>query len=154
MPHLILDAVIGFKISPSREYPLIRDDEIVARRKVVFSSRRNSKRILTGFEFLVNGRLYDETSVDPTVKLGTAEEWTVVSDSDGSHPLHVHVNSFEVLGVPWDAAYRRMHDTIWVPPYSQLKVRMRFKTWKGKTVYHCHVLPHEDSAMIQNFLIS
>jgi hypothetical protein len=52
-------------LPPSREYPPIRDDEIVARRKVVFSSRRNNKRIQTGFEFLVNGRIYDEITPLP-----------------------------------------------------------------------------------------
>ena len=33
-------------------------------------------------------------------------------------------------------------------------MRTRFKTWKGKTVYHCHILPHEDAAMIANLMIA
>jgi suppressor of ftsI len=140
--------------TPSREYPLIQDDEISERRTIVLSMRNKSQRILTGLEFLIGNKLYQERRIDANPKLNTAEEWTVDNQSDGIHPFHVHVNSFEVISVPWDSKYHRIQDTIWVPPFSKVKLRMRFKTWKGKSVYHCHVLPHEDTAMIQNFLIS
>jgi hypothetical protein len=30
---------------------------------------------------------------------------------------------------------------------------MRFQQWTGKSVFHCHILPHEDTGMMQNFLI-
>jgi FtsP/CotA-like multicopper oxidase with cupredoxin domain len=140
--------------TPSREYPLIRDDQIVARRTVTFSMKTGSRRILDGIEYLVDGELYQEGKVDPIVTVGTAEEWRIVNNSDGIHPFHIHVNSFEVMGLPSDPGYHRLHDTVWLPPFSSITVRTRFKTWKGKSVYHCHVLPHEDSAMIKNFLIT
>ena len=140
--------------TPGREYPPIGDSEIVARRTVTFSMKTGSKRIIDGFEYLVDGQLFQEGKVDPTVKVGTAEEWRIVNNSDGIHPFHIHVNSFEVMGLPSDPNYHRLHDTVWLPPFSTITMRTRFKTWKGKTVYHCHVLPHEDSAMIKNFLIS
>ncbi len=113
-----------------------------------------SKSIIDGFEYLIDGELYQEGEVDPKVRIGTAEEWRIVNNSDGIHPFHIHVNSFEVMGLPSDPNYHRLHDTIWLPPFSSLTMRTRFKTWTGKSVYHCHVLPHEDSAMIKNFLIS
>jgi suppressor of ftsI len=140
--------------TPTREYPLIRDDEIVARRKVVFTMKNGVTSILTGVEFLIGGQLYSETRIDNTVRLGTAEEWTLANTSDGIHPFHIHVNSFEVLGMPGYPDYRRLHDTVWLAPFSELKMRTRFKTWKGKSVYHCHILPHEDAAMIANFMIA
>jgi suppressor of ftsI len=140
--------------TPTREYPLISDAEIAARRTVTFSMKTGSKRIIDGFEYLVDGELYQDGKVDPIVAVGTAEEWRIVNNSDGIHPFHIHVNSFEVIGLPSDPTYHRLHDTIWLPPFSSITMRTRFKTWKGKSVYHCHVLPHEDSAMIRNFLIS
>jgi len=138
---------------PSREYPLITNDEIVKRRTITFTMRTGSTSILTGFEFLLDGQLYEETRVDQRVKLGTAEEWTLRNASDGIHPFHMHVNSFEVIGTPSDPRYHRFHDTIWLPPFSETKMRVRYKEWRGKSVYHCHILPHEDTAMIANFLI-
>jgi suppressor of ftsI len=140
--------------TPKREYPLIRDDEIVQRRKVVFTMKNGVRSILTGIEFLIGGQLYSETRIDNTVRLGTAEEWALVNNSDGIHPFHIHVNSFEVIGMPGNPDYHRLHDTVWLAPFSELKMRTRFKTWQGKTVYHCHILPHEDSAMIANFMIA
>src|SRR5215469_9385493 len=86
--------------TPSREYPLIGDAEIVARRTVTFSMKTGSKRIIDGTEYLVDGQLYQEGTIDPKVKLGTAEEWKIVNNSDGIHPFHIHVNSFEVIGLP------------------------------------------------------
>jgi len=139
---------------PGREYPPISDSEIVARRTVTFTMKTGSKRIVEGTEYLIDGELYQLEKVDRRVKLGTAEEWRLVNNSDGAHPFHIHVNSFEVIGLPSDPNYRRIHDTIWLPPFSSITMRIRFKTWKGKSVYHCHVLPHEDSAMMKNFLIS
>jgi FtsP/CotA-like multicopper oxidase with cupredoxin domain len=139
---------------PTREYPLIDESEIAERHTVTFSMTTGSKRIINGIEYLIDGELYQEGKLDPMVKVGTAGEWKIVNNSDGIHPFHIHVNSFEVIGLPSDPSYRRLHDTIWLPPFSSLVMRTRFKTWRGKTVYHCHVLPHEDSAMIKNFLIS
>ncbi len=139
---------------PTREYPLIKDSEIAARHTVTFSMTTGSRRIIDGVEYLVDGQMYQEGTVDPTVALGNAQEWKIVNNSDGIHPFHIHVNSFEVIGLPSDPNYRRLHDVIWLPPFSSLTMRTRFKTWRGKTVYHCHVLPHEDSAMIKNFLIA
>ncbi|HEX4211451.1 MAG TPA: multicopper oxidase domain-containing protein [Candidatus Binataceae bacterium] len=96
---------------PTREYPLIKDDEITARHTVKFSMKPGSQRILGGFEYLIDGELYDEFKVDPIVKLGTAQEWTIVNDSDGIHPFHIHVNSFEVMRLPSDSSYHRLYDT-------------------------------------------
>jgi suppressor of ftsI len=138
---------------PSREYPLISDAEIAARHTVTFSMKTGSNRIIDGFAYLIDSKLYQERKVDPRVRLGTAEEWEIVNHSDGIHPFHIHVNSFEVMGLPSDPNYHRLHDTIWLPPFSSLRMRTRFKTWRGKTIYHCHVLPHEDSSMLKNFLI-
>jgi FtsP/CotA-like multicopper oxidase with cupredoxin domain len=30
---------------------------------------------------------------------------------------------------------------------------MRFKQWIGKSVYHCHILPHEDVGIMQNLVV-
>ena len=44
-------------------------------------------------------------------------------------------------------------DTIWVPINQTVVVRMRFEEYVGKSVYRCHILPHDDTGMMQNFLI-
>jgi hypothetical protein len=60
-------------------------------------------------------------------------------------PFHIHVNSFEVMGLPSDPNYRRLHDTVWLPPFSKLTMRTRFKTWGARlsiiATYRCTKIP-------------
>jgi FtsP/CotA-like multicopper oxidase with cupredoxin domain len=45
-------------------------------------------------------------------------------------------------------------DTMIIPPKGYLRVWSRMYSKRvGKTVLHCHFLAHEETAMIQNFLI-
>jgi FtsP/CotA-like multicopper oxidase with cupredoxin domain len=39
-------------------------------------------------------------------------------------------------------------DTVTVPTRGQVTVRMRFTDFTGRTVYHCHILNHEDKGMM------
>ena len=108
---------------------------------------------------MVNNQLYDEQAIDMTVDLSSAEEWriSVPDEQNGGsegHPFHVHVNSFEVISIDGKSQPPGMiHDTIWVQKNTEVIIRMRFRQWTGKSVYHCHILPHEDTGMMQNFLI-
>jgi suppressor of ftsI len=87
------------------------------------------------------------------------EEWRlVVGDSQhgGSegHPFHIHVNPFEVISVNGKLLEPgTIKDTVWIPTESTVVIRMRFKEFIGKSVFHCHILPHEDTGMMQNFLM-
>ncbi len=46
-----------------------------------------------------------------------------------------------------------IQDTVWVPHNTEVVVRIKFKEWVGKDVFHCHIIPHEDSGMMQNLLM-
>jgi FtsP/CotA-like multicopper oxidase with cupredoxin domain len=41
-----------------------------------------------------------------------------------------------------------LQDTVTIPAKGQLVIRMRFGTYTGKTVLHCHILNHEDLGMM------
>jgi FtsP/CotA-like multicopper oxidase with cupredoxin domain len=43
-------------------------------------------------------------------------------------------------------------DVVNVPARSQVKVRVAFEDFGGKTVYHCHILDHEDRGMMGTVL--
>ncbi|HEU4688923.1 MAG TPA: multicopper oxidase domain-containing protein [Vicinamibacterales bacterium] len=121
-----------------------------------------------GIDFTINNNSYDEAAVQQVVTVGSTEIWNleVFGQHHGGtegHPFHIHVNHFEPLTLtdntdptkPVVTNYPAgtFLDTIWVPAKSVVTIRMHFKQWKGKTVYHCHILPHEDTGMMQNFLI-
>jgi len=99
------------------------------------------------------------TQVNYVVDRGGVEEWRlVVGDSQHGgtegHPFHIHVNSFEVISIGGTAQLPGLiQDTVWVPVNTVVVIRSKFKQFVGKAVFHCHILPHEDTGMMQNFLI-
>jgi FtsP/CotA-like multicopper oxidase with cupredoxin domain len=143
-----------------RYYPRIQPQEIKRVRNFVFSGVfPPAQNPYVGIDFLINNNIYDELAVPHVVRRGSAEEWhiQVLGAHHGGtegHPFHVHVNHFEVISVngqPVD--YAPVADTVWVPLKSTVVIRMRFKEYTGKSVFHCHILPHEDTGMMENFLI-
>ena len=44
-------------------------------------------------------------------------------------------------------------DVVLVPPGQTKRIRMRFDEFTGKTVYHCHILDHEDLGMMATLQI-
>ncbi|MFL6305272.1 MAG: multicopper oxidase family protein [Candidatus Sulfotelmatobacter sp.] len=143
-----------------RYYPKIKPEEIKRVRNFVFSGIFPPvENPYVGIDFLINNNVYDELAVPHVVQVETAEEWhiQVLGAHHGGtegHPFHVHVNHFEVISVdgkPVD--YATVADTVWVPLKSTVVIRMKFKEFTGKSVFHCHILPHEDTGMMENFLI-
>jgi FtsP/CotA-like multicopper oxidase with cupredoxin domain len=49
-------------------------------------------------------------------------------------------------GEPVDAY--SWEDTVPVPSNGEIVIRSRFLDFTGKTVYHCHILDHEDAGMM------
>jgi FtsP/CotA-like multicopper oxidase with cupredoxin domain len=101
--------------------------------------------------FLFNNKTFDMNRVDATVKVGTVEEWELVNvDPDGmEHSFHLHTNPFQVIsrnGKP--EPYQAWEDTLRVRAKETVRIRIPFRDFAGKTVYHCHVLDHEDLGMM------
>jgi len=143
---------------PKREYPLIRENEIVRKRTLRFSEKPSTE-ILTGTAFLLNGKLYDETRIDLEPVVGTAEAWTLTNTSSEVHAFHIHTNSFEVHAVNGSPIPVTLRDTILLPPMrggtpGSIDFRIRYKQHRGKDVLHCHILGHEDEGMMENTLLS
>ena len=51
-----------------------------------------------------------------------------------------------VNGEPYDAV--SLQDTVILPVHGNVVVRMHFKDFTGRYVYHCHILNHEDNGMM------
>jgi FtsP/CotA-like multicopper oxidase with cupredoxin domain len=104
---------------------------------------------LDPFRVLIDGQEFDENRVDQTVRLGALEEWRLRNTSVDWHPFHIHVNDFQVISVngePVDA--HSWEDTVPIPAHGEIVIRSRFLDFTGKTVYHCHILDHEDRGMM------
>jgi FtsP/CotA-like multicopper oxidase with cupredoxin domain len=68
------------------------------------------------------------------------------------HPFHIHTNDFQTVSVngkPYDA--HGYQDTVNIPTESTLIIRIPFDDFVGKSVYHYHLLFHEDYGMMHSF---
>lgn len=102
-----------------------------------------------GMTYAIDGRTFDPERDDQTTALGTIEEWTITNTSPLAHPFHLHVWPFTVLatsdntpplGVP--------QDVVLIPARGWVRLRIPFTTFAGRSVYHCHILDHEDLGMM------
>ncbi|NJL44942.1 MAG: multicopper oxidase family protein [Leptolyngbyaceae cyanobacterium SM2_3_12] len=99
--------------------------------------------------FLINGRAFDHHRVDTQVKLGTVEDWVITNKAGMDHPFHLHTNAFQVISRNnQPEPFQAWRDVVNIPPYETVRIRIPFRGFTGKTVYHCHILDHEDQGMM------
>lgn len=144
-----------------RNYPLITPGEIKGTNTIEFGGTfPGVQNPYVGIDLYINEQLYDVEKISNTVSLNEAYEWhlKVGDEQHGGtegHPFHIHVNAFEVISIGGvEQPPGTFMDTIWVHKDSEVVVRQRYKQWTGKAVYHCHILPHEDTGMMANFMIA
>jgi FtsP/CotA-like multicopper oxidase with cupredoxin domain len=102
------------------------------------------------FEYaLINHRFFSPDRVDISAPLNATEIWEIENRDDMDHPFHLHGFSFQVLdrnGVP--EPFRAWDDTINVPRRERLRIIVRYSSYPGKRMFHCHIMDHEDYGMM------
>jgi len=99
----------------------------------------------------VNFKTFDPDRIDAKPRLDSTEIWHFGADPE--HPIHLHLAHFKVIERddrepdPWDVGWK---DTVWIPS-GGVRVIARFSGYRGKYVFHCHNLEHEDMMMMANF---
>ena len=77
----------------------------------------------------------------------------MVNHSPLVHPFHIHVNPFQLThinGAPVDEPGYR--DTVSIPPLGgSITFRTLFADFPGRSVLHCHIVPHSDLGMMGVF---
>ena len=110
--------------------------------------------MMGGAPWVINGKPFDPDRVDADPKLGTVEIWEFRNMSMMDHPAHPHQAMFQILdinGNPPPPTHAGWKDTVNVPAMGTVRIIMRFADYEGKYVLHCHVLEHEDNAMMARF---
>lgn len=128
---------------------------IARKRKFSFSVEREADN--TFIDFGVSGFPYSPDRAPYQVKLGTAEEWTLINAVDNklpqhAHGFHIHVNPFKVTKINGDT----LDVPLWRDTFAltgttsdSFTFETNFEDFTGKFVDHCHVLAHEDLGMME-----
>lgn len=98
--------------------------------------------------FFINGRRFDPTRVDLRAQRGQVEVWEVVNEGHMDHPFHLHTHPFQVLarnGHP--EPFPAWKDTVNIRPEEVVRLAVAVGL-PGKTVFHCHIVEHEDQGMM------
>ena len=129
-------------------------------------------------------RFEDKTNFFPV--LGHPEIWRLINLTGDTHPIHVHLDAFQILsrqpaavevpdggitdtgtratvrigqkvddGIPHalDANELGLKDTVRVNANEVVDILVRFETFAGRYMYHCHILEHEDHDMMRPFVV-
>jgi len=117
--------------------------------------------------------------------LGEHEVWQLINLTGDTHPIHVHLDPFQILSrrpIRYEVAERGIEDlaitaavkleqapadqlahviddnerglkdTVRVNPNEVVEIAVRFTTFSGRYMYHCHILEHEDRDMMRPFV--
>lgn len=127
--------------------PLRREDATVTREFDFRAGRVNGQH-----GWRIGGEPFSPTRIDARPRLGTTEIWRFVTDLH--HPIHLHLVNFRVLARgnrPPDPLDGGLKDTVDLRPSEAVEVLTRFDGYRGRYVFHCHNLEHEDMGMMANF---
>jgi FtsP/CotA-like multicopper oxidase with cupredoxin domain len=131
-------------------------------------------------QWTINGKLFSCNTVRFKVKQNSLEQWSFNGGFGWSHPIHVHLEEFQVTrGAPglygsdsddhnnysrWSSQYcwsgcgsnstgvnLARKDVVRLIPRGNVTVKMRFRDWLGRYPMHCHNVIHEDHAMMLRF---
>jgi FtsP/CotA-like multicopper oxidase with cupredoxin domain len=107
--------------------------------------------------FYINNQLFDPDAAPMTqAVVGTYQHWRVVNQSKELHPMHLHQVHFLVYAVNGIG----LQDPEWVDtanvPYGgsiDMIVDFTNPAIRGMSVFHCHLLNHEDKGMMAKMLL-
>ncbi|MGP3957559.1 multicopper oxidase family protein [Nonomuraea sp. 3N208] len=106
----------------------------------------------------INGKEMDLSRIDEVIPAGATEIWEI-ENTVYAHNFHIHEVAFQVLAVDGEKppAYASGHkDTVYVPPKSTVRLAVQFGRFTDPAtpyMYHCHILRHEDSGMMGQFVV-
>jgi spore coat protein A, manganese oxidase len=104
----------------------------------------------------INGEPFDPIRIDADHTLGTVELWKVRAQNV-EHPIHIHLAPFQVVSIggndpgPYNQGWK---DTVNLDNGDYAELLVHFDGFRGKYVFHCHNLEHEDMQMMGNFEVT
>ncbi len=148
----------------------LKISEATQERKIVFAVSKTP----SGEEMLtLNNKAWNDP-IEEKPKLGSTEVWDLYNTLPDSHPFHLHSVQFQIVDrTPIDASHYSTtgrvtlagntvapeanelgwKDTVRLPPFTLVRIIVRFEPFPGFYVYHCHNLEHEDMDMMRPFQI-
>ncbi len=158
----ILKIVVGEPTPQMPIYNLQPSDSLRPHTPILPSEITNTRNFhfnRVGGLWVINQQTFDHHRSDNPIKFGAAEEWNLINDGGGWwHPIHIHLESHQlqdINGIAPSASFlpekQWNSDTTLLAGKDTARIYMKFRTFEGPFVFHCHILQHEDQMMMYNF---
>ncbi len=120
---------------------------------------------------LLDGKRWHEP-ISEKPEFRTTEIWELLNTTDDTHPIHLHLVRFQILdrqridvsalvydnqvkyvgdAVPPDPNEMGWKDTVRATPGASTRIIVKFDSYVGRYVWHCHILEHEDNEMMRPY---
>jgi spore coat protein A, manganese oxidase len=143
------ETTVPRRLSDMAEFDELEESRARLTREFRFTRVGEGGRVMWG----INGEPFDPGRMDARPGLGSIEVWHLEA-APAAHPIHLHLVHFKVLSrngrepLPTDAGWK---DTVDLTSGEDARVLVRFDSYQGRYVFHCHNLEHEDMMMMANF---
>ncbi len=106
---------------------------------------------------VLNGKTFHDGGDHAKPRKDATEVWEFENGTMHSHPIHMHLVEFRVVGRGEDGTAdpapneRGPKDVVRVDPGETVRVVTKFGDFTGTYPWHCHVLEHEEQGMMRPF---
>jgi spore coat protein A len=143
------ESTVPGRLSDMSEFDALGESNATRTREFHFTRIGDGGKVMWG----INGEPFDPERMDARPELGSTEIWHL-RVAPAAHPIHLHLVHFKVLSrngrrpLPTDAGWK---DTVDLTSGEDASLLVRFDGYRGRYVFHCHNLEHEDMMMMANF---
>ncbi|MFC6734047.1 multicopper oxidase family protein [Haladaptatus sp. DYSN1] len=109
---------------------------------------------------LLNNAHWNDEDAVVYPQLGSTEIWEFENMTHHTHPIHMHLVGFEVIGRGPDGTAEPLpnergdKDVVRVNPDETVRIITTFENFAGRYPWHCHILEHEDQEMMLPFEVT
>lgn len=145
-----------------RKNVLVESTDEFGRLKLLLGS------VMPKFPDRANGMTWDQLPLTETPYNGTIEIWELYNTTPDTHPIHLHLVTFQILSrakfsgdpndhpdigepLPLDPSEMGWKDTVRANPGEVTRIIARFGPFTGIYPWHCHILEHEDHDMMRPY---
>ncbi len=132
-------------LDPDGQFSFHRGEEVLATRRFQFDRSLGA--------WTVNNRFFNPRRADAVPVLGRgAERWIFENGGGGWwHPIHTHLEGFQIKTVNGQPPRRERQfnsDLVALEGGFEAEVFVKWRTFTGPYVFHCHAVEHEDMRMM------
>lgn len=133
-------------------------NRLTAERPIEVPEHAKVRKFELTLKSAINGKKMEMDRIDEVIPAGAREIWEITNNG-WDHNFHIHDAAFTIIdknGKLPSIYERGRKDTVFIPNGTSVRLAVDFGNYPDPDtpyMYHCHLLYHEDSGMMGQFII-